>query len=220
MDNILDIIVKTKWEEIERFKQTTPVGELKSSPKVKLPSRNFVQSIKHHHKSKQPAVIAEIKKASPSKGIIREDFDPVEIAKSYEQNGASCLSILTDEIYFKGHLSYLNLVRSEVNLPILRKDFIVDPYQIYQAKAEGADCILLIVAILTDKQLVDFEKIAMDLDLAVLVEVHDERELHSALKLKTPLIGINNRNLKTFDVSLETTICLKKLIDSTRIVVT
>jgi indole-3-glycerol phosphate synthase len=220
MDNILDIIVKTKWEEIERFKQTTPVGELKSSPKVKLPSRNFVQSIKHHHKSKQPAVIAEIKKASPSKGIIREDFDPVEIAKSYEQNGASCLSILTDEIYFSGHLSYLNLVRSEVNLPILRKDFIVDPYQIYQAKAEGADCILLIVAILTDKQLVDFEKIAMDLDLAVLVEVHDERELHSALKLKTPLIGINNRNLKTFDVSLETTICLKKLIDSTRIVVT
>ena len=179
MDNILDIIVKTKWEEIERFKQTTPVGELKSSPKVKLPSRNFVQSIKHHHKSKQSAVIAEIKKASPSKGIIREDFDPVEIAKSYEQNGASCLSILTDEIYFKGHLSYLNLVRSEVNLPILRKDFIVDPYQIYQAKAEGADCILLIVAILTDKQLVDFEKIAMDLDLAVLVEVHDERELHS-----------------------------------------
>ncbi|MDA0670123.1 MAG: indole-3-glycerol phosphate synthase TrpC, partial [Proteobacteria bacterium] len=177
MDNILDIIVKTKWEEIERFKQTTPVGELKSSPKVKLPSRNFVQSIKHHHKSKQSAVIAEIKKASPSKGIIREDFDPVEIAKSYEQNGASCLSILTDEIYFKGHLSYLNLVRSEVNLPILRKDFIVDPYQIYQAKAEGADCILLIVAILTDKQLVDFEKIAMDLDLAVLVEVHDEREL-------------------------------------------
>jgi indole-3-glycerol phosphate synthase len=144
----------------------------------------------------------------------------VEIAKSYEQNGASCLSILTDEIYFKGHLSYLNLVRSEVNLPILRKDFIVDPYQIYQAKAEGADCILLIVAILNDQQLLDFETIAMDLDLAVLVEVHDEKELHSALKLKTPLIGINNRNLKTFEVSLETTIYLNKLIDSSRIVVT
>ena len=205
MDNILDTIVKTKWEEIERFKQITPLSELKSSPRLNLPTRNFVQSIKDHHKINQSAVIAEIKKASPSKGVIRENFDPVEIAKSYKQNGASCLSILTDEIYFKGHLSYLNLVRSEVNLPILRKDFIVDPYQIYQAKAEGADCILLIVAILNDQQLLDFETIAMDLDLAVLVEVHDEKELHSALKLKTPLIGINNRNLKTLKTDINTT---------------
>ena len=220
MDNILDKIVKTKWEEIERSKQTTLLSDLKSSSKMNLPTRDFVQSIQNHHKINQSAVIAEIKKASPSKGVIRENFDPVGIAKSYEQNGASCLSILTDEVYFKGHLSYLNLVRSEVSLPILRKDFIVDPYQIYQAKAEGADCILLIVAILNDQQLLDFETIAMDLDLAVLVEVHDEKELHSALKLKTPLIGINNRNLKTFDVSLETTIHLKRLIDSSRIVVT
>jgi len=166
------------------------------------------------------SVIAEIKKASPSKGVIREKFNPVDIARSYEEYGASCLSILTDEQYFQGDLKYLNLVKQEVGLPILRKDFIVDPYQIYESKINGADCILLIAAILSDQQLVEYEKIAHDLGMAVLVEAHDAKELDSSLQLQTELIGINNRNLKTFDVTLDTTLDLKNKIGKDKIVVT
>jgi indole-3-glycerol phosphate synthase len=166
------------------------------------------------------SVIAEIKKASPSKGVIREKFNPLDIARSYEEYGAACLSILTDEQYFQGDLKYLNLVKQEVGLPILRKDFIVDPYQIYESKINGADCILLIAAILSDQQLVEYEKIAHDLGMAVLVEAHDAKELDSSLQLQTELIGINNRNLKTFDVTLDTTLDLKNKIGKDKIVVT
>jgi indole-3-glycerol phosphate synthase len=166
------------------------------------------------------SVIAEIKKASPSKGVIREKFNPVDIARSYEEYGAACLSILTDVQYFHGDLKYLNLVKQEVGLPILRKDFIVDPYQIYESKINGADCILLIAAILSDQQLVEYEKIAHDLGMAVLVEAHDAKELDSSLQLQTELIGINNRNLKTFDVTLDTTLDLKNKIGKDKIVVT
>ena len=166
------------------------------------------------------SVIAEIKKASPSKGVIREKFNPVDIARSYEEYGAACLSILTDVQYFQGDLKYLNLVKQEVGLPILRKDFIVDPYQIYESKINGADCILLIAAILSDQQLVEYEKIAHDLGMAVLVEAHDAKELDSSLQLQTELIGINNRNLKTFDVTLDTTLDLKNKIGKDKIVVT
>jgi indole-3-glycerol phosphate synthase len=166
------------------------------------------------------SVIAEIKKASPSKGVIREKFNPVDIARSYEEYGAACLSILTDEQYFQGDLKYLNLVKQEVDLPILRKDFIVDPYQIYESKINGADCILLIAAILSDQQLVEYEKIAHGLGMAVLVEAHDAKELDSSLTLQTELIGINNRNLKTFDVTLDTTLDLKNKIGKDKIVVT
>ena len=170
--------------------------------------------------SGRSSVIAEIKKASPSKGVIREIFNPVDIARSYEEYGAACLSILTDEQYFQGDLKYLNLVKQEVGLPILRKDFIVDPYQIYESKINGADCILLIAAILSDQQLVEYEKIAHDLGMAVLVEAHDAKELDSSLQLQTELIGINNRNLKTFDVTLDTTLDLKNKIGKEKIVVT
>ena len=220
MSNILEKIVNTKLQEVKKHIEHESMDSLKNHEGIKTSSRNFVEAIKFHHTRNSSAVIAEVKKASPSKGIIRENFNPVEIAMSYEKGGAACLSVLTDEQYFKGHLSYLNLVRSQVELPILRKDFIIDPYQIYQAKAYGADCILLIVAILSERQLLEFEKIAFDLDLSVLVEVHSQEELEVALKMQTPLLGINNRNLKTFDVSLETSLSLKKNISEDRIVVT
>jgi len=220
MSNILEKIVNTKLQEVKKHIEHESMDSLKNHKGIKTSSRNFVEAIKFHHTRNSSAVIAEVKKASPSKGIIRENFNPVEIAMSYEKGGAACLSVLTDEQYFKGHLSYLNLVRSQVELPILRKDFIIDPYQIYQAKAYGADCILLIVAILSERQLLEFEKIAFDLDLSVLVEVHSQEELEVALKMQTPLLGINNRNLKTFDVSLETSLSLKKNVSEDRIVVT
>lgn len=220
MSNILEKIVNTKLQEVKKHIEHESMDSLKNHEGIKTSSRNFVEAIKFHHTRNSSAVIAEVKKASPSKGIIRENFNPVEIAMSYEKGGAACLSVLTDEQYFKGHLSYLNLVRSQVELPILRKDFIIDPYQIYQAKAYGADCILLIVAILSERQLLEFEKIAFDLDLSVLVEVHSQEELEVALKMQTPLLGINNRNLKTFDVSLETSLSLKKNVSEDRIVVT
>ena len=220
MSNILEKIVNTKLQEVKRHIELESMDSLKNHEGIKTSSRNFVEAIKFHHTRNGSAVIAEVKKASPSKGIIRENFNPVEIAMSYEKGGAACLSVLTDEQYFKGHLSYLNQVRSQVELPILRKDFIIDPYQIYQAKAYGADCILLIVAILSERQLLEFEKIAFDLNLSVLVEVHSQEELEVALKMQTPLLGINNRNLKTFDVSLETSLSLKKNVSEDRIVVT
>src|SRR5210317_2439913 len=220
MTNILKKIETTKFQEVERLKSNVSLNEIMVHNKLKDPCRDFVGSIKKNHLSGRSSVIAEIKKASPSKGVIREQFNPVEIAKSYEEYGAACLSILTDEQYFQGDLKYLALVKQEVKLPILRKDFIVDPYQIYEAKINGADCILLIAAILTDQQLVDYEKIAQDLGMAVLVEAHDEKELDASLKLQTELVGINNRNLKTFDVTLDTTIDLKNKIGKDKVVVT
>lgn len=220
MSNILEKIEATKFQEVEQLKGHVSLNQIKVHSNLKNPCRDFVGSIKKNHLSGKSSVIAEIKKASPSKGVIREKFNPVGIARSYEKYGAACLSILTDEKYFQGDLKYLNLVKQEVGLPILRKDFIVDPYQIYESKINGADCILLIAAILSDQQLVDYEKIAHDLGMAVLVEAHDAKELDSSLQLQTELIGINNRNLKTFDVTLDTTLDLKNKIGKDKIVVT
>ena len=220
MSNILQKIEATKFQEVERLKSHVSLNEIKVHNNLKEPCRDFVGSIKKNHLSGRSSVIAEIKKASPSKGVIREKFSPVDIARSYEEYGAACLSILTDEQYFQGDLKYLALVKHEVKLPILRKDFIVDPYQIYESKINGADCILLIAAILSDQQLVEYEKIAHDLGMAVLVEAHDAKELDSSLQLQTKLIGINNRNLKTFDVTLDTTLDLKNKIGKDKIVVT
>lgn len=220
MSNILEKIVITKKAEVQKFKISNPIDDLRREVNHCEPPKDFVGALKLKHKIGQAAVIAEIKKASPSKGVIRENFDPVLIAKTYQANNAACLSVLTDEEYFQGHLDYLAQVRAAVEIPLLRKDFIIDSYQIFQARKYGADCILLIVAILNDEELRDFEFTANDLGMAVLVEVHDQVELDRALKLKTPLIGINNRNLKTFDVSLNTTLNLHKSIDQSRIVIT
>jgi indole-3-glycerol phosphate synthase len=167
-----------------------------------------------------PAVIAEVKKASPSKGVLRADFIPADIAQSYAEHGAACLSVLTDQQFFQGSIDYLKQARASCDLPVLRKDFMVDPYQVYEARAMGADCILLIAACLDDAQMQSLEALAMSLDMAVLVEVHDGAELQRALQLKTPLLGINNRNLKTFEVSLDTTLGLLTDVPAGHLLVT
>jgi indole-3-glycerol phosphate synthase len=183
-------------------------------------TRDFVGAIEHKIQQGQAAVIAEIKKASPSKGVLRADFIPADIAQSYAEHGAACLSVLTDAQFFQGSVDYLKQARASCDLPVLRKDFMVDAYQVYEARAMGADCILLIAACLDDAQMKDLEAIARGLDMAVLVEVHDAEELNRALKLKTPLVGINNRNLRTFEVSLDTTLGMLKDVPSDRILVT
>ena len=223
MSNTPDILVKIlnrKREEIAERSEKTPLAELKARIETASPVRGFVNAIELTISQAKPAVIAEIKKASPSKGVIRENFDPVAIAKSYEKGGATCLSILTDVDFFKGSDEYLQQAREACALPVIRKDFIIDPYQVYEARTIGADCILLIVAALSDDQLMDLSDLASYLGLDVLVEVHDEEELQRALTLNTKLIGINNRNLRTFDVSLQTTIDLLPKIPGDRIVVT
>ena len=182
--------------------------------------RDFVAALQDKHKTGSQAVIAEIKKASPSKGIIREAFDPISIALSYEKGGAACLSVLTDKEYFQGDINYIQQIKQTCQLPILRKDFIIDPYQIYESKAFGADCILLIAAALDLSEMKEFEAIAESLNMAVLVESHNLAELEEAIELNTLLIGINNRNLKTFYVSLQTSIDLKEKIPSGRIAIT
>jgi indole-3-glycerol phosphate synthase len=183
-------------------------------------TRDFVGAMRAKIAAGLPAVIAEVKKASPSKGILRPDFIPADIAQSYAEHGAACLSVLTDLQFFQGSIDYLKQARASCDLPVLRKDFMVDAYQVYEARAMGADCILLIAACLDDAQMKSMEALAMSLDMAVLVEVHDHAELERALKLKTPLLGINNRNLKTFEVSLDATLGMLKDVPADRLLVT
>jgi indole-3-glycerol phosphate synthase len=183
-------------------------------------TRDFVGAMRSKMAAGQSAVIAEIKKASPSKGILRPDFMPADIAQSYAQEGAACLSVLTDQQFFQGSADYLKQARASCDLPVLRKDFMVDAYQVYEARVMGADCILLIAACLDDAQMADLEAVAHSLDMAVLVEVHDRAELLRAIKLKTPLVGINNRNLRTFEVSLDTTLNLLPDVPPDRLLVT
>ena len=220
MDNILDKILATKKNEIKNAKQLFSLSDLTEKIEINNDERDFVAALQDKHKIGSQAVIAEIKKASPSKGIIREVFDPISIALSYEKGGAACLSVLTDKEYFQGDINYIQQIKQTCQLPILRKDFIIDPYQIYESKAFGADCILLIAAALDLSEMKEFEAIAESLNMAVLVESHNLAELEEAIELNTLLIGINNRNLKTFDVSLQTSIDLKEKIPSGRITIT
>jgi indole-3-glycerol phosphate synthase len=220
MANILDTIITTKFEEIKASQKIQSLDQLKDEVRDVSQPRGFIKAIETQLSKNKAAVIAEIKKASPSKGVIREHFNPKEIAISYEKGGATCLSVLTDQQYFKGHANYLREARAACSLPVLRKDFMVDLYQIYEARAMGADCILLIVAALPLSLMQELEEITLNLGMNVLVEVHNQEELELALQLKTPLLGINNRNLKTFDVSLNTTFDLIKNISSDKIIVT
>lgn len=212
MTNILDQIVATKQTEVAAGKKLQSIADLRKLIAQQTPCRGFFHAIENQVLKGETAVIAEVKKASPSKGIIRADFDPVKIAQSYLKGGATCLSVLTDEQYFKGSDVYLQQVRQVVGLPVLRKDFMIDPWQIYQSRALGADCILLIVACLTDELLIELHDLAEDLGMDVLMEVHDEEEMQRALATPARLIGINNRNLKTFETSLETSQKLKKMV--------
>jgi len=217
---VLRKIISRKWEEIASRKQNTSLADLKVRAAEQLSTRGFVSAIEHKISQDKAAVIAEIKKASPSKGVIREHFVPAEIARSYEQGGAACLSVLTDVDFFQGADAYLLQARAAVNIPVIRKDFLVDEYHIYEARALGADCVLLIVAALEPAKLKELNDLAHGIGLDVLVEVHDEKELDIALQLPNKLIGINNRNLHTFDVTLETTYKLLSQIGPDRIVVT
>ena len=220
MSDILEKILATKRTEIAAAKQVEPLEVVREAAEWAPPSRDFVAALRAKIDAGRPAVIAEIKKASPSKGVIRADFQPAEIAASYERGGAACLSVLTDRQYFQGAPEYLKAARDACALPVLRKDFMIDPYQVYEARAMGADCILLIVSALGVAQMQELESLAHALGMAVLVESHDGHELEAALQLKTPLIGINNRNLRTFKTRLETTLDLLQQIPHDRIVVT
>ena len=220
MSDILEKIVAVKQQEIAEAIRRKPLAVMREDAESRVLTRDFVGAIRAKIASGKAAVIAEVKKASPSKGVLRADFIPADIAQSYAEFGAACLSVLTDKQFFQGDVDYLKQARASCSLPTLRKDFMVDNYQIYESRVMGADCILLIAACLDDSQMRDMESLAMSLDMAVLVEVHDELELDRALKLKTPLIGINNRNLKTFEVSLDTTIRLSGKVPANRLVVT
>ncbi len=218
--DILVKILKRKREEVDARCATKPLQSVIDQLQGLGDTRGFVQAIENKINPGLSAVIAEIKKASPSKGLIRENFIASDIAQSYEQGGAACLSVLTDVDFFQGSDAYLQQARHACQLPVLRKDFIIDPYQIYEARLIGADAILLIAACLSDTQLSEFSALAYELDLDVLVEVHDEAELERALKLPVRLMGINNRNLRTFETTLNTTISLLNRIPDDRIVVT
>ncbi|HMC45258.1 MAG TPA: indole-3-glycerol phosphate synthase TrpC [Caballeronia sp.] len=219
MSDILDRIIEVKRGEVRIAQESVSLEELRLQASTR-DSRDFVGALRAKHAAGKPAIIAEVKKASPSKGVLRENFVPADIAKSYEQGGAACLSVLTDVQFFKGSVAYLEEARAACSLPVLRKDFIVDAYQILEARAMGADCILLIAAVLQPLQMRDLEAYAHSLGLAVLVEVHDRDELEQSLTLKTPLIGVNNRNLRTFETSIETTIGMLDMVPEDRIVVT
>lgn len=220
MSDILNKILATKAEEIAAAQARLPLAEVQALAAQQAPARDFVGAIRSKIAAGKAAVIAEIKKASPSKGVIRADFKPAEIAASYEQGGAACLSVLTDEQYFQGSADYLKQARAACSLPVLRKDFMIDTYQVYEARAMGADCILLIAAALTLAQMQQLESVAHSLGMAVLVEVHNGEELAQAIQLTTPLLGINNRNLRTFEVTLDTTLGLLEKISGDKIVVT
>ncbi len=217
---ILRKIVDRKWEEIDGRKRKVSIADLKAMSGDQPPARGFADALGARIKARTPAVIAEIKKASPSKGILRDPFVPEAIAESYEKGGAACLSVLTDKDFFQGHEDFLKAARAACNLPVIRKDFMVAPYQVYESRAIGADCILLIAACLTRDQLQELEGIAHEIGLDVLVEVHDGEEMDDALTLSTPLVGINNRNLHTFDVSLDTTFDLHERISTDRLTIT
>ena len=214
--SILERIVAAKRAEIAAAKKKVSEVEVKKRAAAAPQTRDFVAALR----ARQPAVIAEIKRASPSRGVLRADFDPAAIAKSYEGAGAACMSVLTDAEFFQGAPEHLTQARAACGLPALRKDFLIDPYQVYEARALGADCVLLIVACLDDAQMRELESLAHKVGMAVLVEVHDAAELARALKLKTPLIGINNRNLRSFETRLETTLELLPRIPPGRLVIT
>ena len=220
MSDILDKILAVKAIEIAAAKQVEPFEAMRAAAEFAPPPRDFTGALQAKITAGQPAVIAEIKKSSPSKGVLRADFQPGEIAASYAKHGAACLSVLTDQDFFQGSPDYLREARDACDLPVLRKDFMVDPYQVYEARAMGADCILLIVAALSLAQMQEFESLAHSLGMAVLVESHDGAELDAALQLKTLLIGINNRNLRTFETKLETTLELLPRIPKDRLVIT
>jgi indole-3-glycerol phosphate synthase len=220
MSDILNKILAVKREEVAAANAAKPLAAIRAEAEAQSPSRNFVGAIRAKIATHHPAVIAEIKKASPSKGVLREDFRPAEIAMTYEKHGAACLSVLTDRRFFQGAPEYLQAARAACQLPVLRKDFMIDAYQVYEARAMGADAILLIVAALSLPAMLELESLAHELGMAVLVEAHDGDEVDAALKLRTPLIGINNRNLRTFEVNLATTLGQLDRIPADRIVVT
>ena len=224
MSDILQKIVAVKHEEIALALKTRSLADVRAQAEQRNRElsdvRDFTGALRAKVAAGQAAVIAEVKKASPSKGVLREHFVPAEIARSYAQHGAACLSVLTDERFFQGCEAYLKQAREACSLPVLRKDFMVDAFQVYDARAMGADCILLIAACLDDAQMRDLEALAHELGMAVLVEVHDGQELDRALQLKTPLVGINNRNLRTFEVTLETTLGLLPRVPADRLLVT
>ncbi|RZJ15249.1 MAG: indole-3-glycerol phosphate synthase TrpC [Acidovorax sp.] len=224
MSDILNKIVAVKHEEVAAAKKRMPIDAVRADAESRVLTRDFEGALRAKIAKGQAAVIAEVKKASPSKGVLRADFIPADIAQSYADGdgkvSAACLSVLTDKQFFQGSVDYLKQARASCQLPVLRKDFMVDAYQIYESRAMGADAILLIAASLDDAQMADFEAIARSLDMAVLVEVHDGAELTRALRLKTPLVGINNRNLRTFEVSLDTTLGLLKDVPADRLLVT
>ena len=224
MSDILNKIVAVKHQEIERALKHQSLAAVRAEAEARnrdlADVRDFVGAVRAKIAAGQAGVIAEVKKASPSKGVLRDHFVPAEIAVSYEKHGAACLSVLTDEQFFQGRAAYLQQARAACALPVLRKDFMVSSYQVYEARAMGADCILLIAACLDDGQMAELEACAHSLGMAVLVEVHDGAELDRALRLKTPLVGINNRNLRTFEVTLDTTLGLLKNVPADRVLVT
>jgi indole-3-glycerol phosphate synthase len=220
MSDILNKIVAVKHEEIAAAKKKKSLEAVREDAFSRVLTRDFEAALRARVGAGQAAVIAEVKKASPSKGVLREDFIPADIAQSYAEFGAACLSVLTDRQFFQGSSDFLRQARASCDLPVLRKDFMVDPYQVFESRAMGADCILLIAACLSDAQMAELEAIARSLDMAVLVEVHDPDELQRALKLKTRLVGVNNRNLRTFDVSLDTTLGMMKDVPADRLLIT
>jgi indole-3-glycerol phosphate synthase len=220
MADVLQRILAAKAEEVALASKARPLSAMQDAARRAPPGRDFAGALRAKTAAGRPAVIAEIKKASPSRGVLREHYDPAAIAASYERHGAACLSVLTDGQFFQGTLAHLGQARAACRLPVLRKDFTIDPYQVYEARAAGADCILLIVAALDVPRMLELEAVARELSMAVLVEAHDGGELEQALELATPLIGINNRDLRTFETRLETTLGLVPRIPGGRMVVT
>jgi indole-3-glycerol phosphate synthase len=224
MSDILNQIIEVKRQELAQAQKRMPLAAMRADAESRVLTRDFEGALRRKIAAGHSAVIAEVKKASPSKGVLRAEFIPADIAQSYAQGdgktSAACLSVLTDRQFFQGQVDYLKQARASCDLPVLRKDFMIDGYQIYESRAMGADCVLLIAACLDDAQMKELEAIARSLDMAVLVEVHDRAELDRALALKTPLLGINNRNLRTFEVSLDTTLSMLNDVPEGKLVVT